>query len=118
MRRVGAAEFARIRGKSLATSSAVRILVATIPAYGHLFPVLPLVAACAEAGHEVAVATGEPFLGRLPWPTVRGMPAGTELDGVIEETRRRHPQAHGHDVSIAMFADTTAELVGGELDGV
>jgi hypothetical protein len=96
----------------------VRILFAAIPAYGHLFPMLPLVAACAEAGHEVTVATGEPFLDRLPWPTVRGMPAGTELDAVVAQTRRRHPAAQGHHLSIAMFADVGAELACGELDGV
>ncbi len=96
----------------------VQILFAAIPAYGHLFPMLPLVAACAEAGHEVSVATGEPFLGRLPWPTVRGIPAGTELDAVTAEARRRHPAAQGADLAMAMFGDVSAELISGELDRI
>lgn len=94
----------------------MRILFAAIPAYGHLFPLLPLVSACADAGHEVSVATGEPFLDRLAWPTVRGMPADAKLDAVIEQTRRRHPELHGYHLSVAMFADVGAELACRELD--
>lgn len=94
----------------------MQILFAAIPAYGHLFPLLPLVSACADAGHQVTVATGEPFLDRLAWPTVRGMPADAKLDAVVEQTRRRHPDALGYHLSVAMFADVGAELVCGELD--
>lgn len=92
------------------------ILFAAIPAYGHVFPLLPLASACADAGHEVRIATGEPFLDRLPWPTVRGMPVGAGLDEVVARARRRHPLAQGPDLAVAMFADVTAELVAGELD--
>ena len=94
------------------------ILFAAIPAFGHVFPLLPLASACAEAGHEVRIATGDPFLDRLPWPTVRAVPVGTELDGVVEQARRRHPEARGPDLAVAMFGDVTAELVAGELDPV
>jgi UDP:flavonoid glycosyltransferase YjiC (YdhE family) len=96
----------------------MRIVFAAIPAYGHLYPVLPLAMACAAAGHDVRIAAGGPFLDRLPLPTIPGIPAGAELDGVVEQTRRRHPQAHGHELSVAMFADTTAGLVSATLDGV
>ncbi|HEY5882186.1 MAG TPA: glycosyltransferase [Nakamurella sp.] len=96
----------------------MKVLFATIPGYGHTYPLMPLATACADAGHEVTVATGAPFLGRLPLPTVAGIPAGTELDAVIDETRRRHPDRHGNELSFAMFADTTAELVSGTLDAV
>lgn len=47
---------------------------------------MPLALACADAGHEVVVATGEPFLGRLPLPTVPGNPDTLELDWSIQET--------------------------------
>ncbi|WP_420122304.1 glycosyltransferase [Nakamurella sp.] len=94
------------------------ILFAAIPAFGHVFPLLPLVSACAAAGHDVRIATGDPFLERLPWPTVRAVPAGTELDGVTAEVRLRHPEAQGPELAAAMFADVTAELVAGELDPV
>jgi hypothetical protein len=86
----------------------VKILVASLGAYGHLYPMMPLALACADAGHEVTVAVGEPFLGRLPLPTVRCYPPGHNLDSATEETRRRYPEAHGIDFSRAMFADVTA----------
>jgi UDP:flavonoid glycosyltransferase YjiC (YdhE family) len=96
----------------------MKILFAAIPAYGHVYPLLPLATACADAGHQVTVAAGGPFLGRLPLPTVPGIPRGTEIGGVIDQTRRRHPDAHGRELTVAMFADTTAESVSGVLDGV
>lgn len=89
----------------------MRIAFAALPAYGHLYPVMPLALACAEAGHDVSVATGEPFLGRLPLPTWLGQPADLDLEGAFAETRRRHPEATGRDLVIAMFADTTAGFV-------
>ena len=77
---------------------------------------MPLAMACAAAGHVVTVAVGEPFLGRLPLPTVRGIRSGIELDGVVQETRRRHPDARGHELTVAMFGDTTAEFVSSALE--
>jgi len=58
----------------------VKIMFASLGAYGHLYPMMPLALACADAGHEVAIATGKPFLGRLPLPTVPGYPTDLELD--------------------------------------
>ena len=60
----------------------MKILFAAIPAYGHLYPLMPLALACAEAGHDVTVACGKPFLGRLPLPTIPQQPDALELDGV------------------------------------
>jgi UDP:flavonoid glycosyltransferase YjiC (YdhE family) len=89
----------------------VKIMFASLGAYGHLYPMMPLALACADAGHEVRIATGSPFLGRLPLPTIPGYPPELELDWAIEETRRRHPDLHDQDFSMAMFADVTAESV-------
>ena len=86
----------------------VKILVASLGAYGHLYPMMPLALACADAGHEVTIAVGEPFLGRLPLPTVPCYPPHHDLDSATQETRRRHPDKHGVDFSRAMFADVTA----------
>jgi len=94
----------------------MRVVFAAIPGYGHLYPLMPLAMACAAAGHVVTVAVGEPFLGRLPLPTVPGIRTGAELDGVVQETRRRHPDARGHELTVAMFGDTTAEFVSSALD--
>ena len=88
----------------------VKIMFASLGAYGHLYPMMPLAFACADAGHEAVIATGPPFLGRLPLPTVPGYPPQLELDWAIQETRRRHPDLHDQDFSMAMFADVTAEF--------
>jgi UDP:flavonoid glycosyltransferase YjiC (YdhE family) len=84
-------------------------MFASLGAYGHLYPMMPLALACADAGHEVVIATGKPFLGRLPLPTAPGYPPNLELDWAIQETSRRHPDLHGVQLSMAMFADVMAE---------
>ena len=89
----------------------VKIMFASLGAYGHLYPMMPLAIACADASQEVVIATGKPFLARLPVPTVTEYPETLELDWAIEETRRRHPDLHGGQLSMAMFADVTAEQV-------
>ncbi|WP_018501577.1 glycosyltransferase [Parafrankia discariae] len=92
------------------------VLFASLPAYGHLYPLVPLAVACQEAGHRVRLATGEPFLGALPVPTVQGTPADWTLRYVEEETARRHPDATGVEFPVAMFADVAAEGVLGVLE--
>jgi hypothetical protein len=72
---------------------------------------MPLALACAAAGHETVIAVGPPFLGRLALPTVPGYPPELELDWAIQEARRRHPDLHDQEFSMAMFADVTAESV-------
>ena len=49
-----------------------RALFTSCPAYGHLFPMLPLIRAAERAGHDVRVATGPDLLGPL---TSRGLDA-------------------------------------------
>jgi UDP:flavonoid glycosyltransferase YjiC (YdhE family) len=88
----------------------VKIVFASLPAYGHLYPMLPLAVACAEAGHDVTVATGAPFLDALPVPTVRGI-ADVALHDVEQETRRNHPTLHGLDFVTYLFAETTVRHV-------
>jgi UDP:flavonoid glycosyltransferase YjiC (YdhE family) len=89
----------------------VKIMFASLGAYGHLYPMMPLALACSDAGHDVVIATGKPFLDRLPLPTVPGYPDSLELDWAIQESRRRHPDLHGGELGMAMFADVTAEHV-------
>jgi UDP:flavonoid glycosyltransferase YjiC (YdhE family) len=89
----------------------VKIMFASLGAYGHLYPVMPLALASAAAGHETVIAVGPPFLGRLPLPTIPGYPPELELDWAIQEARRRHPDLHDQEFSMAMFADVAAENV-------
>lgn len=87
----------------------MRIVVASLGAYGHLYPMLPLALACQEAGHTVTVATGPPFLDQLPIPTVAGYPSALSLGWAEQETGRRHPDLYGPEFAIAMFGEVTAE---------
>jgi hypothetical protein len=93
----------------------VKIVFAAIPAYGHLYPLMPLALACAEAGHQVTMAVGSPFLGRLPLPTIPQQPPELDVDTGFVETKRRHPGLHGLEVIVGFFADVTAEAVSGVL---
>ncbi len=67
----------------------MKVVFAALGAYGHLFPMLPLALACQDAGHDVVVATGAPFLDRLPVRTVPGLPAEVDLAWAEQEVRRR-----------------------------
>ncbi len=70
----------------------MNIVFASLPAYGHLYPLLPLAAACADAGHEVTIAAGDPFLDQLPVPTVYGFTQGTTLGELEQEVFTNHPE--------------------------
>lgn len=86
------------------------VAVTSIPAYGHLYPLMPLAEAMAAAGHRVSVATGRPFLDALPFPTYRCVPDHVSLSWAEEETARRHPSLRGRDFGVAMFGDVTANV--------
>lgn len=50
----------------------MRILFGSWPGYGHLLPMLPLIRAAQQAGHDVAVSTGEDLAGLIePWGVTR-----------------------------------------------
>jgi UDP:flavonoid glycosyltransferase YjiC (YdhE family) len=70
----------------------MKMVFTSPPSYGHLYPILPLAVACAEAGHDVTVATGAPFLDRLPVPTVASLPPDVLLGALRAHTLRRHPE--------------------------
>ena len=95
----------------------MRIVFSSPPSYGHIYPFLPLALACADAGHDVTVATAEPFLGRLPLPTVRSMPAGTTMKQLRDLTLRNHPELQTWTVEGMyrfggrMFAETLPRVV-------
>ena len=43
----------------------MRLIFSTRPAYGHVYPLMPLAGAARQAGHEVEFATAGPFLAKL-----------------------------------------------------
>jgi UDP:flavonoid glycosyltransferase YjiC (YdhE family) len=81
----------------------VRILFTCRPAYGHLFPLLPLANAARAAGHEVVFGTGEAFV-----PKVREL--GFEVHRVglgIAEAEAEAKRRHGEDAGFVDLALTT-----------
>lgn len=89
----------------------MKIVFASLPAYGHLYPLLPLALACADAGHDVVVATGPPFLDALPVRTARGI-ADVVLHDIEQETFRNHPGIEpGAEFAAWMFGETTVRHV-------
>jgi UDP:flavonoid glycosyltransferase YjiC (YdhE family) len=89
----------------------MKIVFASLPAYGHLYPILPLAQACADAGHKVLIATGDPFLDALPLPTARGIVANATLSDIEDETRRNHPDLpDGPELAAYLFGETTKRL--------
>lgn len=86
------------------------VVFTSIPAYGHLYPLMPLAEAAAGAGHRVSVATGRPFLDALPFPTYPCVPDHVSLSWAEQETARRHPELRGRDFGVAMFGDVTANV--------
>lgn len=97
----------------------MKIVFAGFPAYGHLYPMLPLALACADAGHDVTIATGEPFLGTLPLPTVRGSQEGVTLPGLMRETCQRYPDLKpGPELAGHLFGETAVRYVEPVLRGL
>ncbi|MGZ8737920.1 MAG: glycosyltransferase [Nocardioides sp.] len=84
------------------------VVFAALPAYGHLYPLMPLATETAAAGHRVTVATGELFVDTLPLPTVKAFPDHATLSWVEQETARRHTAGEGLSFGVRMFADVAA----------
>jgi UDP:flavonoid glycosyltransferase YjiC (YdhE family) len=89
----------------------MKIVFSAQAGYGHLYPLLPLASACVDAGHEVTIATGDPFVGRLPFPSIRCLPAGMGLSDMEQEVLRRRPDADPMSFAMALFGEVTPEYV-------
>ena len=62
------------------------------PAFGHVYPLLPLAAACREAGHEVLFGTGEGFVERLEGLGFRVERVGISIPEADERVLRERPE--------------------------
>ncbi|MGW3964691.1 glycosyltransferase [Amycolatopsis sp. NPDC005003] len=84
----------------------MRILFTCRPAYGHLFPLLPLANAARAAGHEVVFGTGEAFVPKVRELGFETHRVGISISDAEAEARRRHgPDAGFVDVGITTFAE-------------
>ena len=98
----------------------MKIVFAALPAYGHVYPLVPLALACADAGHEVVFACGDPFVGRLPLPTVHGLPPGFCLADAEAEVKATHPGLRFPDdlttFATAFFGEVSARHAAAQLE--
>jgi UDP:flavonoid glycosyltransferase YjiC (YdhE family) len=83
----------------------MKVVFSSLPAYGHVYPMMPLALAFADAGHDVTVATGAPFVGRLPLPTTSSLPEGVTFKMFEREVFEAHPDLTGLDVPTALFGE-------------
>ncbi|MFI5954417.1 glycosyltransferase [Cryptosporangium sp. NPDC051539] len=83
----------------------MRILFSGRPAYGHLYPLLPLAFAARAAGHGVVFATGADFVPRISALGLDTREAGVSVGVAEAEAVRRHPNGPVVDVLVTMFAD-------------
>lgn len=89
----------------------MRILFSSVPAAGHLLPLVPLADAAADAGHETAFLSGADMAGYLGTRTL--LPAGPDIPALLAETERRtgggdarHPGA----AAVEIFAGARVDL--------
>ncbi|WP_410637465.1 glycosyltransferase [Amycolatopsis sp. lyj-346] len=84
----------------------MRILFTCRPAYGHLFPLLPLANAARAAGHQVVFGTGEAFVPKVRELGFEAHRVGISIGDAEAEAKRRHGEDAGFlDVGITMFAE-------------
>jgi len=88
------------------TLARVKILFSCRPAYGHLFPLLPLANAARAAGHEVVFGTGETFVDRVRDLGFEAHRVGIAVSDAEDEAKRRHGvDAEFVDVGVTMFCE-------------
>ncbi len=76
------------------------------PAYGHLFPLLPLANAARAAGHDVVFGTGAAFVPKVRELGFEAHRVGISIHEAEAEAQRRHGADAGFlDVGITMFAE-------------
>ncbi|UOX87480.1 glycosyltransferase [Amycolatopsis sp. FBCC-B4732] len=94
----------------------MRILFTCRPAYGHLFPLLPLANAAAKAGHDVVFATGEAFMPKVRDLGFEVRRAGIGIGEAEAEAKKRHGEDAGFlDVGVTMFAELLPRSLLGDL---
>ena len=93
------------------------------PAYGHFHPLVPLAAACEDAGHDVAFAVSPSFIPVVEAAGFEGVPAG--LDWLESAAEKSFPEVAGMSSAEyagflfgAVFLGHAAAAMAGDLPGV
>ena len=71
----------------------MRVLFTSVSALGHVRPMVPLVLALIERGHQVRWLTGPDAVGRLGAVGIAADPVGPPFEALRAEYRRRYPEA-------------------------
>ena len=69
----------------------MRVLIASVSAYGHLQPLLPMAKALADADHEVAIATGSDLRPRAESAGFPAFDAGITPGAAFKLLAERYP---------------------------
>ncbi|UUZ58299.1 hypothetical protein [Nocardioides sp. B-3] len=100
----------------------MKVVLASLPAFGHLYPPVPLALALERAGATVAFATGEEFASRLPARTVPGAEASWAFSDATSEIGRRVQQmgdaVSDEGLGQALFVELCAPHVVDVMTGV
>ncbi|UGS36089.1 glycosyltransferase [Capillimicrobium parvum] len=89
----------------------MRVLFCCRPAYGHVYPLLPLAAACRDVGHDVLWGTGEGFVKRLEAFGFRVQRVGISIPEADERVLREQPELgdlpreERFRIGVAVFGD-------------
>jgi UDP:flavonoid glycosyltransferase YjiC (YdhE family) len=92
----------------------VRVLFSSRPAYGHLYPLLPLAIACRRAGHDVIFGTGEKALSRLRALGFRAERVGIPIDAADQLALGEDPslgdlpREQRWQIGVVVFGDVLA----------
>ena len=73
----------------------MKVVLAALPAFGHVYPLVPLAIALERTGAEVVFATGEEFASRLPARTIPGVEGSWAFSEATSEIERRIEQFGG-----------------------
>ena len=84
------------------------MLFTSVPSLGHLHPLLPLARAVADAGHQVAIASGGDAAAAVAETGLAFVEAGRTEPEMVAEAIARVPAAMPAERGIAMFATIAA----------
>jgi UDP:flavonoid glycosyltransferase YjiC (YdhE family) len=97
----------------------VNVLVTTIPTWGHLVPMLGILRALEQAGHDVLVATSPDFHAELSSLGLRPFAAGLSEAAMLAERRARWPSTEGRpprEWALRMFTEIAAPAMAAALE--
>jgi UDP:flavonoid glycosyltransferase YjiC (YdhE family) len=93
----------------------MRVLITSVSGYGHLQPLLPLASALADAGHEVAIATGSDLRRRAEAAGFPVFDAGIDAGTAFELLAEHYPDQEYNRLKPAEILDWYLPHLFGEI---